>query len=267
MGLFDRWRKPSPPPRRLLSYQVANLQGRGTRDYQEDSFAFANALDVTEIRRRGLLAIVADGMGGLRDGRLVSQTCVAGLLSAFSTLEPKADLPDQLRRWVEETNQALFRQFQGEGGTTLAACLCFQEALWWISVGDSGLYLLRNGGLFRLNVEQNYLTQLRLEAIRAGRLDPTVGLNDPDGPRLSAFLGMEQVDAPDRSLHPLPLQDGDTLLLCSDGISGVLDEAELRDCLEQDSAEGACGRLEAAIRGQARVYQDNYTALVIKCGY
>ena len=73
MGLFNRRKKPSPVRERLLSYQVANLQGRGTRERQEDSFAFANALDVTEILRRGLLAVVADGMGGLKDGREVSQ--------------------------------------------------------------------------------------------------------------------------------------------------------------------------------------------------
>ena len=55
MGLFKRWRRggtaelaPDAPPR-LLTYQVGNLQGQGTRSYQEDSFAFANAMDVTEI--------------------------------------------------------------------------------------------------------------------------------------------------------------------------------------------------------------------------
>ena len=77
MGLFNWRKKPAPVRERLLSYQVANLQGRGTRERQEDSFAFANALDVTEILRRGLLAVVADGMGGLKDGREVSQACVA----------------------------------------------------------------------------------------------------------------------------------------------------------------------------------------------
>ena len=194
MGLFNRRKKPSPVRERLLSYQVANLQGRGTRERQEDSFAFANALDVTEILRRGLLAVVADGMGGLKDGREVSQACVAQVLSAFSDLDPEEDLAGQLRSWVDRTNDALYDRFQGEGGTTLVACLFLREQLWWLSVGDSYLYLLREGGLCRLNRDHNHLERLRLEAVQEGRLDPETGLDDPDGPRLSSFLGAEEVE-------------------------------------------------------------------------
>ena len=267
MGLFNWRKKPVPVRERRLSYQVANLQGRGTRERQEDSFAFANALDVTEILRKGLLAVVADGMGGLKDGREVSQACVAQVLSAFSDLDPEEDPAGQLREWADRVNGALYDRFQGEGGTTLVACLFLRERLWWISVGDSGLYLLREGGLCRLNRDQNYLAQLRLSAIRDGRLDPEVGLDDPDGPRLSHFLGDEHVEEADCSLRPLPLIEGDTLLLCSDGVSGVLDEKTMEDCLSAPTAEAACARLGEAVLAQARRKQDNYTALVIKCGY
>ena len=166
MGLFNWRKKPAPVRERRLSYQVANLQGRGTRERQEDSFAFANALDVTEILRRGLLAVVADGMGGLKDGREVSQACVAQVLSAFSDLDPEEDLAGQLRTWVDRANDALYDRFQGEGGTTLVACLFLREQLWWLSVGDSYLYLLREGGLCRLNRDHNHLERLRLEAVR-----------------------------------------------------------------------------------------------------
>ena len=267
MGLFNRRKKPSPVRERRLSYQVANLQGRGTRERQEDSFAFANALDVTEILRRGLLAVVADGMGGLKDGREVSQACVAQVLSAFSELDPEWDLAEQLRTWVDQANGALYDRFQGEGGTTLVTCLFLRERLWWLSVGDSYLYLLREGGLCRLNRDHNHLERLRLDAVREGRLDPETGLDDPDGPRLSSFLGMEEVELVDRSLRPLPLMGGDTLLLCSDGVGGVLRESALRTCLEAPTAAEACARLERDIQVQARRNQDNYTALVIKCGY
>lgn len=78
---------------------------------------------------------------------------------------------------------------------------------------------------------------------------------------------MEEVELVDRSLHPLPLMGGDTLLLCSDGVGGVLRESALRTCLEAPTAAEACARLERDILAQARRNQDNYTALVIKCGY
>ena len=274
MGLFKRWRRgstapasaPDAPPR-LLTYQVGNLQGQGTRSYQEDSFAFANAMDVTEIRRRGLLAVVADGMGGLEDGRLVSQAAVAGLLAGFGEMDRSGDLAVQLRDCVLNTGEALYQRFQGAGGTTLVACLVFQEMLYWISVGDSFLYLKRGPGLFRLNREHNYRAQLYLRAVREGRLSAEEADRDPDGHRLSQFLGRDVVDDVDYSLHPLPLEDGDTLLLCSDGVGGVLDERVLMDCLEGCPPQEACARIDGAVRALGRVNQDNYTALVVACGY
>ena len=272
MGLFKRWRRdsvpaPSAPPPRLLTYQVANLQGQGTRSYQEDSFAFANAMDVTEIRRRGLLAVVADGMGGLEDGRLVSQAAVAGLMAGFGEMDREGDLAGQLKDCVLNTGQAIYQRFQGAGGTTLAACVIFRELLYWISVGDSFLYLKRGRGLFRLNQEHNYRTLLYLQAVRAGNLCADEADRDPDGHRLSEFLGRDVIDDVDYSLRPLPLEDGDTLLLCSDGVGGVLDERALLDCLEGCPPAEACSRIDGAVRAQGRVNQDNYTALVVACGY
>ena len=97
MAWLDRFlTKPKPssdpvpevePISPLLSYQVANLQQKGARPYQEDSFAFVNALDVTEIRENGLMAIVADGMGGMEAGKQVSEMAVSCMVSAFSQMQ------------------------------------------------------------------------------------------------------------------------------------------------------------------------------------
>lgn len=267
-GLFRRKpeRSPAPAPR-LLTYRAANLQGLGTRERQEDSFAFANAMDVTEIRRRGMLAVVADGMGGMEDGKHVSEAAVASLLAGFHEMDRREDLAVQLGRCVQETAVKLYEKFQGAGGTTLVACLFFQEALYWVSVGDSFLYLKRGGSLCRLNQEQNYRTELYRETVRRGCLDPSEANADPDGHRLSQFLGKDEVEELDLSLRPLPLQSGDTLLLCSDGVGGALDEAALLDCLEEGEPARACARMDERIRSLARRSQDNYTALVIMCGY
>lgn len=266
MGLFNRKRLRRKPPERLLSYQVANLQGIGTRERQEDSFAFANALDVTEMRRKGLLAIVADGMGGLNNGKLVSDGCVKSMLSGFAELDREGDIPRQLRDCVFSTSEQLYAQFRGDGGTTLVGVLIFREKLHWISVGDSYIYLKRGQGLYRLNREQNYRTQTYLELIRSGTLDSTEADQDPDGPRLSEFLGREVLTDIDQSLRPLPLEDGDRLLLCSDGVAGGLSEAAILACLSAERPDEACRRLEAEIRALEWVHQDNYTALVIQCG-
>lgn len=267
-GLFRRNRERSrPPAHRLLTYRVANLQGLGTRARQEDSFAFGNAMDVTEIRRRGMLAVMADGMGGLADGKRVSENAVAGLLAGFNEMDRQGDLAAQLGQCVLDTSDKIYDQFQGAGGTTLVAGIFFQEVLYWVSVGDSFIYLKRGRKLCRLNREQNRRTELYLEAVRAGRLDPSEANADPDGHRLCQFLGKDEVNELDLSLRPLPLQHGDVLLLCSDGVGGVLDENALLECLEAGDPAHACTRIGERIQALGRKSQDNYTALVVACDY
>ena len=201
MGLFRRRKRSeeaaSPPPPRLLSYRAANLQGVGTRKRQEDSFAFVNAMDVTLIRREGLLAIVADGMGGMEDGKLVSQGAVSLLTESFSRMDRGSDLAAQLQSSLLSAGDALFRRFGGNGGTTAAVCLLFDEKLYWASVGDSYLYLKRGEGLYRLNRDQNYRAELYLRAVRDGVLSSAEADADPDGSRLSEFLGKDEIGSVD----------------------------------------------------------------------
>ena len=249
----------------LLSYQVANLQQKGARPYQEDSFAFVNALDVTEIRENGLMAIVADGMGGMEAGKQVSEMAVSCMVSAFSQMQRTGDLALQLRNAVIAADDALVQRFKGIGGTTLISCIIYDEKLYFASVGDSYLYLMRGGSLYRLNREQNYRHQLYAEAISAGSIDPTEADQDPDGHRLSAFLGMGGLSDLDYLRQPLPLRDGDILLLCSDGVGGVVTESQIIQNLSNNSAAEMCLNLDESVRRAARVHQDNYTALVIRC--
>ena len=249
----------------LLSYQVANLQQKGARPYQEDSFAFVNALDVTEIRENGLMAIVADGMGGMEAGQQVSEMAVSCMVSAFSQMQRTGDLALQLRNAVIAADDALVQRFKGIGGTTLISCIIYDEKLYFASVGDSYLYLMRGGSLYRLNREQNYRHQLYTEAISAGSIDPTEADQDPDGHRLSAFLGMGGLSDLDYLRQPLPLRDGDILLLCSDGVGGVVTESQIIQNLSNNSAAEMCLNLDESVRRAARVHQDNYTALVIRC--
>lgn len=275
MAWLDRFlTKPKPssipapeigPISPLLSYQVANLQQKGARPYQEDSFAFVNALDVTEIRENGLMAIVADGMGGMEAGKQVSEMAVSCMVSAFGQMQRNGDLAVQLRNAVVAADDALVQRFKGVGGTTLISCIIYDQKLYFASVGDSYLYLARGGNLYRLNREQNYRHQLYAEAIAAGSIDPTEADQDPDGHRLSAFLGMGGLPDLDYLRRPLPLRDGDILLLCSDGVGGVVTESQIIQNLSNNSAAEMCLNLDESVRRASRVHQDNYTALVIRC--
>ena len=132
-------------------------------------------------------------------------------------------------------------------------------------MGDSYLYLLRDGALLRLNVGHNVCHGRYLEAMRDGDMTPLSPSDIPEGEALTAFLGMTGLEDADCSVRPLPLREGDVLLACSDGVGGVLSPEEIAQALRGDSAEEMCAGLEAGIAAHARPNQDNYTAVVVKC--
>lgn len=263
----DKKRMSKAGQRQLLSYQVANLQGIGTRERQEDSFAFANVLDVTEIRKKGMLAVVADGMGGMEDGKQASEIVIARLREAFEKMNRKSDLSRQLCESVYMAGDEVFRILDGNGGSTVVACILFQEKLYFTSVGDSFLFLKRGKQLFRLNREQNCRTESYLQAIRCGNIDPSRGQNHWEGDALTQFLGMRDMKEVDFLRRPFALRDEDVLLICSDGVGGVLTEQEILDSLGKQNPTKMCEAIEEQIWRQERDYQDNYTALIIQCGY
>ena len=255
------------PVQRQLSYRIGNLQGVGSRARQEDSFCFVNAMDVTAIREQGLFAVMADGMGGMADGKVASETVSASLRADFQSLDREADLSPQLQQAVCRASERVFEQLHGDGGSTLVACLFYQQKLWFVSVGDSALYLLRGGELLRLNREQNVLHEGYISAILRNSSDPTPARENPEKHALTQFLGIDGLSELDCLLRPLKLCDGDCFLLCSDGVSDVVPDEMIRTCLQQPDPTRICAALEEAVLNANNPYQDNYTALIVQCGY
>ena len=172
MSLFSRKRGKQPAigaqcmPVRRLSYQCAACQGVGSREYQEDAWTLVNAGDVNMIRERGLLALVADGMGGLSNGDLASRTGLQTVSEDYADMDITDDLEGQLAQSVLHACQTVYERLQGTGGSTIVACIVCNEALYYAGLGDSFLYLLRRGKLTRINREQNMLHQHYRERIR-----------------------------------------------------------------------------------------------------
>ena len=253
--------------KRLLSYCVANLQGQGKRDYQEDSFAFVNALDVTLIRKEGLFLAVADGMGGMAGGDKASKEVIRTITSDFKQADRSRALCSQLSESVVRAGERVYYRLNGRGGSTVVAGVIFQENLYFVSVGDSYIWLLRNKELTRLNKPNNIKTDIYLESIRKGSVDPSKGRNNIEADALTQFVGMEGNLRPEVNYRPLPLSDGDMLVFCSDGVGSVLSEDELLSCLLYQNPEKACQYMEKLIKDKNYFDQDNYTALVVQCEY
>jgi len=254
-----------PAQPRYMSYQCAAVQGIGTRETQEDAWALINAEDVTKIRSEGLLAIVADGMGGLEHGALASGLGIQTILEDFRQFDRSAFLAQQLKASLMHASEAVYGMLQGAGGSTAIACMVFDEQLYYAGVGDSYLYLLRQGKLIRINREQNLLHQFYLERIRQGCMDISEMSGVPQPQAVTGFLGIDQPEEPDWLCRAMPLMDGDVLLLCSDGIGAVLLPSEICECIRIPDAKAAAEMLQQRILAKGYANQDNYTVVIIHC--
>lgn len=250
---------------RCLSYQCAAVQGIGTREQQEDAWTLVNTSDVTQAKKMGILAVVADGMGGMTNGALASCTGIRVLTDDFQKMNRYLPLEVQLTGAVKHAAGEVYSLLHGKGGSTMIACMIYNEQLYYAGVGDSFLYLLRNGNLIRINREQNVLHQAYLEWIQDGVVNTSVkqGIMQPHA--VTCFLGANPLDEVDCLHRAMPLENGDTLLLCSDGIGGVLSSEEIKMCISMPDANAGVTALKQAVLSKGHRHQDNFTGIVIRC--
>lgn len=251
--------------KRPLEYLVANFQGVGRREYQEDSFAFGNALTHEAITEKGLMAVVADGMGGLRHGKQASEMVTSSLLNAADSFDLDGDIIRQINDAVRAANDQVFEMLNGDGGSTVVVGLVYQEKLYYTSVGDSYVFLLHDHQLVRINRSQNVLYREYLDDILNGIMNPEVAKQNPEKDAITQFIGMPELEELDFFRQPLQLFPGDVLLLCSDGVGSVLEPRCLAECLRHGTPTDMCNAIEAEIQKASLRFQDNYTALIIQC--
>ena len=127
--------KPGPLP----VLELANLQGLGSREEQQDAFGIS---PVSRLEEDGLLAVLCDGMGGMAEGGRIAGETVSKMLSLFPWKDDLA-VPELIRQW----SSLVYKQFRGPGGPTLVAAVLTGQALHFCCVGDSDLVLLRDGRL------------------------------------------------------------------------------------------------------------------------
>ena len=280
MGLFDALFRRSRPAESMpvqpaaepdapeetgpLAIRVANLQGIGEREEQEDSFAVLNATALAELSSQGIFALVADGMGGMEGGRQASEWAADFFVQLFRERDPKRSVPEWFYQSVHVVSDSVYRQFGGRSGTTLVAGHLLEDRLHWLSVGDSAIYLARDGGVFQLNREHTCLNQLYLQELEQPVIDKARAEQDEDARRLTSFVGIDRLAEVDLNLRPLTLKRGDALLVCSDGISGVLTPPELLEAMTLAPKEGA-DLLEHMVLEKGVPEQDNYTGILIAC--
>lgn len=239
-------------PRPLPELEIANLQGIGSREQQQDAFGIS---PMDRYEEDGLLAVLCDGMGGMTEGGRIAAETVSQLMGIF----PWADDCD-LPRWIVQRSARVYRQFLGHGGTTLVAALLKGGRLFFWCVGDSDLFLLREGTLYGMNIRQEYQNELVLRALD-GAFPVEEAFLDPQAGALSEYIGKEDVTC-DYNRIPFSLQPEDALLLCSDGVSDTLTRKQIREAMAC-SPQACCDKLEEEIISAGKPSQDNYTAIAL----
>lgn len=241
--------------------EIGKVHGIGGRDYQQDSLGHTRILNGS-----GILAIVADGMGGLSNGEQVSQQIVMDGLGYGAAMTGLSE-GNPLLGMVGQINTNVNRMLGPEGiykcGSTLIAVLVAQDQFHWVSVGDSRIYLYREGYVNQLNTDHDLFQQWMPE-ILAGTRSYVEAARNPDGRKLTSFIGMGELKYADYSRQPIDLRQGDRLVLVTDGVYGTVPPEQLADILKANpEVSDAAKVLERRIRDARMPHQDNYTALIL----
>jgi PPM family protein phosphatase len=209
---------------------------------------------------RSPLFAVADGMGGAQAGEVASRLAVEVLEQGLP--EGSGSIEDRLRARVREANARINAVGQADDqragmGTTLTVAHVGEDDLTVAHVGDSRLYRLRDGAFERLTDDHTLVDEL----VRQGKLTPQEADDHPQRSIITRALGPETgVEADSRTW---PARAGDVYLICSDGLTSMVEEARVGELLGGASTLAAAGRtlIEAANEAGGR---DNITVVLFR---
>jgi serine/threonine protein phosphatase PrpC len=248
------------------------------RQNNEDSFGYWEPEDDRQFLRKGRLAVVADGMGGYEGGQEASRLAVETLVAVYRDFggdDPQEALVEALQAAHEQIRQYSFAhpELRGMGTTCTAAAIVRgtlgvagggenggknDYALYYVHVGDTRLYLIRDGQITRVTRDHSYVGRL----VESGMISREEAETHPQRNILTAALGTNPdliMDSPGR---PEPLRPEDVLLICSDGLWGQVRDSEILDAVENKSAEQAGRKLIELAR--ERGGPDNITVEILR---
>ena len=243
----------------------AGRSDQGGRSAQEDRI-----LSEKDEENERLLCAVCDGMGGMQGGSLASGT-VSDLLRESFRQGIQQSPPVYFRSFAERADEAVCALTQDgrrlQAGTTIVAALLEKDSLYWLSVGDSRIYLYRTGTLICPVPAHNYWLLLN-EMVAEGRIGKEQFLREsrrPNAHGLISYLGIGGVPRMEINARPFRVLPGDKILLCSDGLFRSLTDQEIRRVLETDAETAAKADLltgAALENGGSR--QDNTSVILIE---
>ena len=250
--------EPSPPQTLDLTAVKLTDVGR-VRPHNEDYVEYFTPSDPEELESRGSLYLVADGMGGHQAGEVASKGAVELVISNYYG-DTSQDAATSLVRAFHTANQQLHLQSESDVskkgmGTTLVAAAILGRKVYVANVGDSRAYLINSNGITQITQDHSWVE----EQVRAGLLTPEQARQHPQRNLVTRALGSRprvEVD-----LFEGEIGERDTLLLCSDGLTGRIKDAEIAALVLDHPAKEAVRRLVTL--ANKRGGKDNITVLLV----
>jgi len=244
--------------------ELANLSDVGCeRDGNEDYFGYAEPDDDAAFAKKGLLVIVADGMGGYEGGQRASRIAVDTIREVFLNSEI-IEFPDLLVEGFRAAHARIREEAANTPGlesmgTTCVAAAVVGATLHFANIGDSRLYFVRGNEIRRLSEDDSVVQKM----VAAGVLSQEEAEIHPERNVLTAALGSRSERSTGTPTHGSEeLLPGDTILLCTDGLHGQVKDEEMLKALNGQSAKDACKELVDLAK--ARGGPDNITLQVLR---
>jgi serine/threonine protein phosphatase PrpC len=241
-----------------MQFSVYQQSHIGARKVNQDRMGYSYTRDA-------LLLVLADGMGGHLGGEIAAQITLSALSALFQQqATPYVKKPERflqeafLQAHEDIVRYAAAHQLPEAPRTTLVACLVQHNSAVWAHCGDSRLYLVRDGEALARTCDHSHIEYL----ITRGRADPSERATHPDRNKLYNCLGASIAPRVELS-RQTSLQEGDVLLLCSDGLWGVLPDDQIVHQLSTSTIVRAVPDMIAMATAIGGSKADNTTALAI----
>ena len=240
----------------------------GSREEQQDAVITSSYKDYDQDKR--MIAVLCDGMGGLSGGAKVSRYCSEMMYQSFNAMKAAESYHDFFSNVLYKLDREVKAMTCDGGkplggGSTLVSAIIQNGTLSWASVGDSRMYMVRQGKLLQITRDHNFLSIL-MERVGRGQMTMEEALAHPKREALISFIGMGGLRIVDAIEQPMQLLAGDYLVMCSDGVYRGITDIEMVQalyenefCMQKAAEQMVQTVLNKNIRGQ-----DNASVITIR---
>ena len=230
------------------------------REINEDQIFLHRPNDPDVLKKKGILIVVADGMGGHSAGEVASGMAVEIIDRVY--FDDAHDPASALKSALEEANFEIHKASLGQEGlrgmgTTCTALVLQNGSAISAHVGDSRLYLVRGGQIYLMTEDHSEV----MEMVKRGLISLEEARHHPDKNVILRAIGSHAEVQVSTWAEPFPTREGDRFLLCSDGLYDLVEDDEIKRAVEQAEPEAACESLVALAK--ERGGHDNISVAVV----